>query len=315
MNNRRNFIRQSFYAGTGLVLPSYLLWGCGNSGANSPNTIISSQSPTIHPQIQQANLFGGVSKVVGYLIPVLIEQGVKKLFDSFGTDSSSDHPSSVVDQSINIFSNGQYEVSASYKNHYNKIVSSKLGTERLNGVGFLGEDTTIKSTMNDMNARATSPIHSVKDLNTFNVNSWNSYCDLSDLQTDDSGRVYVTPRDDRQAQWKDTFFVTQELAYLLYNPLYYCHGLPIENPQIYQIDDRFKRDVYQRTGLTTSKNSYSTQKFYFHGTNCKDLKSKEPETIYFGVDDALHAYFNLSTLKPCGDCKGDGIGRPNMDRH
>lgn len=301
MSNRRDFLKQSLYTGTGLMLPSYLFWGCGDSESTSSSGNSASRSSRPIPRVSQAGMFGGVSQVAGYLIPILIEKGVKQLFDAFGTGSSSDTPKSIVDQSITIISNGAYEVSKVYDEHYKKIVRPKLGSEKLNGVGLYEEDPKIKSRMNDMGSKATSPLHSVKDLDNFNHDLWNKYCDLSDLQSDDSGRVYVTPRDKRPDEWKDTFYVHQELAFMLYNPLYYCHGLPIENPQRHDINEQMKKDIYQQTGLQTSKNVFYKQRFFYQGDNCGKLKSTIPESIIYGTDEALNKYYNVITMKPCGD--------------
>lgn len=303
MKTRRDFINQSLYAGLGLTLPSFLFFSCENT--SKPSSIIA--TPV------KSSVGGGVIKIVGYLIPVLIEQTIKKLFDSIGTNTGD--PASIVDQSINIFSEGNYEVSTSYGNHYNRIIKPKIGTIKLNGIGLTGDDPSIKSRMNDFGARATTPIHSVRDLDNFSIDSWNNYCDLADLQADDIGRIYVTPRDERRDEWKETVYVTEELAYLLYNPLYYCHGLPIENPQRHYVNDKMKRDIYNKTKIKTNKSVYYTQRFFFQGTNCQPMQSTAPENIYYGVDNALSQYFELNTIKPCGDCKGDGIGRPKMERN
>ena len=117
------------------------------------------------------------------------------------------------------------------KEHYDDIVIPKLNKSTLNGIGYGPSDTKLRTVMNDFNEKASTPVHNVKDLATFKEPIWTKYCDLANFQTSElNDRIYVNPIDSCPDKYKEVFWIDQKHSFLLYDPKWYCWGLPCSNP-------------------------------------------------------------------------------------
>ncbi len=251
----------------------------------------------------------------GYLLPLGIDNALKKIAQSISTGSSSKEASTKI---INHIVNGNYQVSSYYRNHFLKSVNPIIGNASLNGKGYSGGVYELQKKMNDEGVSANSPVYHMKDHNNFDLNDWRRLCDIADLQnvTDINAqiRTYVKPRDKRMSRYQGEFWVPENLAYILHDPTYYCYGLPTEDPQLHTVGETFQRDIIARTGSHTSVTSFWTQHFFFQGDSACANPAEKEHTIYWGHDEVLKKYYNLSTVKGCGDPASECPGMPSIAR-
>jgi len=257
-------------------------------------------------------------KLAGYLIPYLINPALKTLFETFFGEKGNTTSTGIVQKGIFNINTGDYQVSKAYKEHYEMIVRPAINKQRLNGVGLNGDNYDLKKSMNDDRAKASTPVHAIKDLKHFDRQIWSTYCDIADLQGSDySDKIYINPQDNRPDKYKGTTWIFKRHSYLMYNPKYYCFGLPIENPQLHNIDYELRKKVYQKTLLQTTGSHYYTQRYFFQGAGVCNNPQEKITTIYWDHDDAIRKYFNLKKIRPCGDptieCATDNhIARPDI---
>jgi len=273
--NRRNFIQNSAFATMGLYTSPF--W---------TKSLLASPAPKPY-----------LARILGYLIPFVVE-GIDILYDMYQDNSQ---PDVIVNQSIVNIYNNSYDISEGYRAHYTNAVKPYLDTAKLNGVGYYDDDDQVRSVMNDYSSKASTPLHSIRNVKHFNRNTWEQYCDISDLVISrGDSRVYVTPRDQRPAHLKGTFWIEDRFAYLIYNPTYYCKGLPTENRQLHFVDDNLGRKIKEKTGKITSTRQFYTQQWCYWGSNCNGAEA-DYHTIYWGHDQAIKEYYGLGVIKGCGD--------------
>ncbi|MEL6699661.1 MAG: twin-arginine translocation signal domain-containing protein [Bacteroidota bacterium] len=253
---------------------------------------------------------------IGFLIPTLIDKGIDLMFKTFMDDNDSSVTSSIVQKGLININNGNFHVSNGYKYFYDNIVRPKVNKRALNGVGYYGTDKNMQEVLNSFDGfSATTPVHCVRELSTFNEQTWARYCDLADLQTSEySDKIFVTPRDSRPDKIKETVWIPKKYAYFLYNPKFYCYGLPTENPQYKRVTESLQRAIKEKTGKTSSSSYYYTQTYCFMGNSICKEPQEDYTTIYWDHDSVIREYFNLKTTKPCGDptieCDGDSPTKP-----
>ncbi len=295
--NRQDFLRTSGLASLGLFLPKFMF-----SAELSPTNSLNSLN--------------------GFMLPTLLSGDGGKLdtlFKGFlpGGLGSSKTAAELFDKGISHVlssSNPNQKIASAYKTHYELIISKLKGTKDLNGMGYTAENLHMAALMSNHKVLADTPIHHVRDLGSFNPTDWSNYCDVADLQivTTPEGkqRAYVSPKDNRAEEYRKqpTFWVESELLHLLYNPVYYCYGLPIQNPQLITIDENTLMKIVKKTGKKASeiKTDYYQQQFYYHGGDkggCKELKELQNKvhTIWWGHDDAVGDFYELKPLEGCGD--------------
>ncbi|MCI4651548.1 hypothetical protein [Phaeodactylibacter sp.] len=265
-------------------------------------------SPTLLiPEIQP--------KLAGFLFPLGVDQGVNSAFNPLLRSNSS--PDKIINEALGtlidrgkISKNEEFKkVSLKYKDHYEFGIKPNLDSKALNGEGYY-TDTKMKNAINDYNDKTSTPVHSVKDLLTFNHEKWLQYCDLANLQiSSQNDRLYVRPLDNRKPEYKGTWYIDSQYSYMLYNPAYYCYGLPIENPTTIDLQESDYREMRQKTNQVTNAKSYVKQRFYFNGEQaCQSIQGKLT-TIYWGLDEPLKQYLGTTPIQPCGDpgveCDGD----------
>lgn len=281
--NRRNFAISTAIYGTGLMVPFK-----NNLGKLSDDA--------------------SWGRIIGFLIPVIIDKGIDYLFDYF--DKSSD-AEKLINQSIEIINN---TYNTTYKYYYDNMILPNKGKSNLNGKGFRQDLPLLRNRMNDANKRATTPVHSVRDVKHFKRDTWSYYCDNANLQVDDDGGVFVNPTDNRPSNYKGVFYVSKKHAYFLYNPSYYCVGLPIENPQYVSVTESLGRNIRQKTGKIPRVSSFYTQKYFYQGDNDCQNGGGNTRKIYwdYGNDAAINEYYGLSSIQACGDPSdycGDGSNK------
>lgn len=285
--NRRTFISTSSTASLGALLPF-------NSFSRSP---------------EKDDSWG---RALGFLIPILIDKGIDALFDAYEKWTS---PQFVVDESIRIINENH---NGDYNSYYNTNIRPRLGKKSLNGQGYREIDGDIRSKMHGKYKYATTPVHSIRDFadsndieKNFDPDLWSNFCDNSNLQVDDIGNVEVSPTDNRPIDYKGVFTVYSDQSYLIYDPNYFCVGLPTEDPVRHSINGTLFRDIRDKTGIKPTVESYYTQHFHYQGESCKPLGGNQ-RTIYWGYDDAISKYCGLTDIETCGDpsdnCK-DGTDR------
>lgn len=256
-----------------------------------------------------------------YLIPTLLNNEIKNLHNTYKVNVNNMLTSTeLVEKSIDLIINNDpgHPVARKYKNHQERVVKRKKNTASLNGEGLDSVNTVLKNRMNDDRVKASTATHIVSDLNTLNISAWENYCDKHEKQPcEEDDKVYVHSLENNPNQ--DVFYVNRVLDYILYNPIYYCIGLPVEDPQKNFINESMARDIIakNKTYKTIDKMYYHTQRFRFLGNQCnKDRKPKDT-VIYWNYDMAIHEYFALSPVKACGDpsleCQvASGSTRPNV---
>ena len=235
------------------------------------------------------------NKLSGFLIPTLIDKSIDSQFASF---TNNDNPSNTFNKSIDIINN---KYNPDYSLYYKYKVKPFVGKKELNGRGYMEDVDIIRDKLNDEDKRAISPIHSVRDVKNFDAYEWKTYCDVANLQILSDESLIVMAMDDRPEQFrKEPYSVKKEQAYLVYNPLYYCIGLPIEDPQLKYVNQSFRDEVKNKIGKSPKVRSYYTQRFYYHGANCQQQGGQQ-RTIYWDYDDAISEFFGLVSIDPCGD--------------
>jgi hypothetical protein len=290
--NRRNFL-----AITSLSIPSILLG-----------------------EIGKVNLLSE-QELSGFLFPLDIDKSVKDTFKGImqkrkPSQVVSDALHKMINSGLNQSSNSEFKgVSNIYNEHFEAIVRPVMGTKHINGLGY-GTDNSIAKRLNEDGIIASSPLHSVKDLDTFDKATWSTYCDNSSLQSLDTvGRTVVRALDNRPDDMCVPFYVDDALAYILYEPTYYCYGLPMENPQKIYLTDSDKRDIREKTGSLPSIDYYFTQSFFFNGQNACQAVQEKKTNIFYGMDSTTSEFFALADVSPCGvpadECNGIII---NTDR-
>lgn len=281
--NRRNFVSRI---------------GVASIGATILPTSLMSYSPK-------------VTSLGSFLLPILIGEGasflIKNVFDSFSSNGHDDPVHKIANSSIEIIGNGNTIVSPKYYDQW-EYMKGRIGKESLNGMGVEGEIRDMKNALADYGDKAISPVHAIKNVRTIRAKDWIAFCDLSEMQVGRSGNVYVIPRDNRAEKYKEKYWVEENLAYLLYDPVFYCYGLPIENPQVHYVDDALGRQIKEETGLTTTVKSYKSQKFLFRGENACDNEQDDITRVWYNHDKAISKFHKLQSLDGCGDptiqCKG-----------
>lgn len=237
-------------------------------------------------------------RVIGFLVPVIIDKAIDFMYDSFDKNSSAE---TVVNESIKVVNN----YNSGYNDYYNKAIKPMLGSKKLNGQGYKTGNPEMRDKMNGDRKYATTPIHSVRDVKHFDRETWGHYCDNANLQTDDDDGVMVNPTDNRPSEYKGVFYVDSRHTYLIYNPSYYCVGLPIEDPQYMDVTGSFGRKIKEKTGIEPTVDYFYTQRFYFQGDNdCQGLGGNL-RTIYWDHGDAVRKYYGLTPLESCGDPSED----------
>lgn len=293
---RKNFLRNSTIAVGGAMLPF-------------KNTIA-----YYDPQ------WNTLLRIAGYVLPTLVEKGVELIWDKFFKQEEKIAPTihNTIVQITNVFryaSDPQLsKVSDDYNQHYSRIVRPRIGTVSLNGVGINSNVGDMVQKMNDESQRAITPVHSVKDLHTFDKSIWSRYCDVSNAQNTDSGRIYVQPLDHRPEQYQGVFWMEERFSYLIYEPAWYCWGLPASDPTEYRVSQTLKNDIFYKTGKYTTTDRYFKQEFFFMGENACRNAAQVKKTLWWNHDNALGEYYGLETIKPCGDptssCPNDKLDRP-----
>lgn len=229
----------------------------------------------------------------GYHIPIYINDNLTRLFNEFqGNERNSS--AELIRKSLEMI----YEspelgnIGTQYRRYEEQFVTPRRGTTGLNGRGYNGTSVRMSNRMNDDGVQAINAVHSVCFLGLFQEKDYwvNNKENLANLQST-GDRIYVEPIDNRPDKYKGVFWVPEELSFVLYNPIYQVYGLPIEEPQIYRVDERFQRDIFERTGKTTTMGQYYSQKFYYLHIGEESCKI---HTLYWNTDEVLREYLGLS---------------------
>lgn len=170
-----------------------------------------------------------------------------------------------------------------------------------NGLEGISQIYQMKEYMNEHEMQASTPAFRTKSsYSKFNISS--QLCDASTIQITKYQDLVVFPLDNRVNN--RVYLTPKSLSYLLFNPKYYCIGLPSQQPQKVYLSYEFKKQIFEETSIEPQIDSYNYQEFTFMGSSiCRNGLESGPQKrkIFYNHDDSIRKFFNLVPVDECGD--------------
>ncbi|RKR84205.1 hypothetical protein BDD43_4432 [Mucilaginibacter gracilis] len=127
------------------------------------------------------------------------------------------------------------------------------------------------------------------------------YCDPHQKQIfEEEDCLWITPLT-KYNPYENIYWVELELDYILYNPLYFYNGLPMENPQIHTMSPELAQSIYDTNTVHrfVKNKTFKTQRFIYSDTpDNNPFRNPIITKIWWGHDLAVQEYNNLVPIQP-----------------